>query len=315
MVGVPPKAVTPTQPTINTPISVSGTKSLTVGDALDLSVAPALSSGTGSFTYQWKKGGANVANGAGTTGATSANLKIASVATTDAGTYTCIVSESTASNSPQTSANAVVTVAAAVIPPTVTSVSITAPVAGTQKIGATGTGAVTVVVAGTTPPAKTVTWSSAKAASISVVAGTGAWKVENAAVVGEKVILTATSTVDATKKDTVELTVGAPDLTGFTLADTTVTGATFDFAAKTLIFDTLAASSAAGIVLTPTAVPAKAVLGALTVANADDTKAKAEVAPAGKFTIKPVAVDTTGTTVTLKVAGAPDYILTVTTLA
>lgn len=314
MVGVPPKAVTPTQPTINTPISVSGTKSLTVGDALDLSVAPALSSGTGSFTYQWKKGSADVSNGSGTTGATSANLKIASVATTDAGTYTCVVSESTASNSPQTSANAVVTVATATVPPTVTSVSITAPVAGTQKIGSTGTGAVTVVVAGTTPPAKTVTWTSAKAASISVVAGTGAWKVENAAVVGEKVILTATSTVDATKKDTVELTVGAPDLTGFTLAGT-ATGATFNATAKTLIFDTLAASSAAGIVLTPTAVPAKAVLGALTVDNDDDTKAKAEVAPAGKFTIKPVAVDTTGTTVTLKVAGAPDYILTVTTLA
>lgn len=118
-----------------------------------------------------------------------------------------------------------------------------------------------------------------------------------------------------TKGTTVaKLTGIIPKLTGFSLAGT-ATGATFDAAAKTLTFDKLADSSAAGIILTPTAVPAGATLGALSVTNADDTKAAATVAPAGKFTVKPVAVDTAGTTVTLKVAGAPDYVLTVKTSA
>lgn len=111
MVGVPPKTVTPTQPTINTPIAITGTTALTAGDALSLTVTPSLSSGTGSFTYQWKKGGTNLTNGSGVSGATTANLKIASVASSDAGSYTVVVTETTASNSPVTSTTAAVTVA------------------------------------------------------------------------------------------------------------------------------------------------------------------------------------------------------------
>lgn len=104
---------------------------MTAGDALSLSVSPALSSGTGSFTYQWKKGSTNLVDGTGgVTGAKTNNLKIASVASGDAGSYTVVVTESTASNSPVTS-QAAVTVAPALI--SLTYASGTATVGGTAS--------------------------------------------------------------------------------------------------------------------------------------------------------------------------------------
>lgn len=126
---------------------------MTAGDALNLSVAPSLSSGTGAFTYQWKKGSANVVDGTGgVTGAKTNNLKIASVVTSDAGSYTVVVTETTASNSPVTSTASTVTVAPALT--SLTYASGTATVGGTASAPTTtlslatdGTSGKTVTVA------------------------------------------------------------------------------------------------------------------------------------------------------------------------
>lgn len=104
---------------------------MTAGDQLSLTVSPALSSGTGTFTYQWKKGSTNVVDGSGVTGAKTNNLKIASVASGDAGSYTVVVTESKASNSPVTSQAAAVTVAPALT--ALTYASGTATVGGTAS--------------------------------------------------------------------------------------------------------------------------------------------------------------------------------------
>ncbi|MCS5737497.1 hypothetical protein, partial [Herbiconiux daphne] len=141
--------------------------------------------------------------------------------------------------------------------PVVTGVTITAPAGAalTQKIGATGTATATVQGTGAVG---SVTWSSATPTKVSIVAGTGAWKVENAANVGDKVKLTATSVVDNTKKAEVEITVAAPDLTGFTLAATPTALTDYPASPK------LALTGTAATTVTVTPVPAKAVLGAVT---------------------------------------------------
>jgi hypothetical protein len=71
-----------------------------------------VASGSGSLTYQWKKGASNLSNGAqgsGSTvsGATSADLTIASIRAGDAESYTCVVS---GVGSPATSSVATLTV-------------------------------------------------------------------------------------------------------------------------------------------------------------------------------------------------------------
>ncbi len=58
------------------------------GTTVNLSVA---ATGTGSFAYQWKKGGVNVTNGGNIAGATSATLSISSATTADAGNYTVVI--------------------------------------------------------------------------------------------------------------------------------------------------------------------------------------------------------------------------------
>lgn len=124
-----------------------------VGDALSLSVSPALSSGTGAFTYQWKKGSANLVDGTGgVTGAQTKTLGITSVASGDAGSYTVVVTETTASNSPVTSQAATITVAPALT--SFTYASGTATVGGTASapittlsLASDGTSGKTVTVA------------------------------------------------------------------------------------------------------------------------------------------------------------------------
>lgn len=124
-----------------------------VGDALSLSVSPALSSGTGSFTYQWKKGSTNLVDGTGgVTGAQTKTLGITSVASGDAGSYTVVVTETTASNSPVTSQAATITVAPALT--SFTYASGTATVGGTDSapittlsLASDGTSGKTVTVA------------------------------------------------------------------------------------------------------------------------------------------------------------------------
>ncbi|EPJ4168857.1 phage tail tube protein [Citrobacter freundii] len=79
-------------------------RTLTVGDALNLSVAANVSDGS-TLTYQWKKGGTDIS------GATDATYTKASVVTGDAGSYSCQVTSSTAGS--VTSSPATVTVNAA----------------------------------------------------------------------------------------------------------------------------------------------------------------------------------------------------------
>ncbi|KLG03039.1 hypothetical protein YA49_21730 [Enterobacter cloacae subsp. cloacae] len=76
-------------------------RTLTVGDALNLSVAANVSDSS-TLTYQWKKGGTDI------TGATNATYTKASVVTGDAGSYSCQVTSSTAGS--VTSNSATVTV-------------------------------------------------------------------------------------------------------------------------------------------------------------------------------------------------------------
>ncbi|MEI9871407.1 immunoglobulin domain-containing protein [Enterobacter hormaechei] len=62
---------------------------MTVGDALNLSVAATVSDGS-TLAYQWQKNGSDIS------GATSATYTKASVIAGDAGSYTCQVSSTTA---------------------------------------------------------------------------------------------------------------------------------------------------------------------------------------------------------------------------
>ncbi|RYA93135.1 immunoglobulin domain-containing protein, partial [Enterobacter cloacae complex sp. 742-ADZ3-9B] len=64
-------------------------RTLTVGDALNLSVAATVSDGS-TLAYQWQKNGSDIS------GATSATYTKASVIAGDAGSYTCQVSSTTA---------------------------------------------------------------------------------------------------------------------------------------------------------------------------------------------------------------------------
>lgn len=92
-----------------------GNASLAVGAPLNLSVTAI---GNPTPTFQWFKGATAIA------GATSATYNIAAVATTDAGSYTCVATSTigTVSNS-TTSAAAVVAVNVA--PPVITGITIT----------------------------------------------------------------------------------------------------------------------------------------------------------------------------------------------
>ncbi|WP_080473070.1 immunoglobulin domain-containing protein, partial [Enterobacter hormaechei] len=79
-------------------------RTLTVGDALNLSVAATVSDNS-ALTYQWNKGGSDIS------GATSATFTKANVAAGDAGSYGCQVSSSTAGSVTSGSATVVVNAA------------------------------------------------------------------------------------------------------------------------------------------------------------------------------------------------------------
>ncbi|MGZ4974108.1 MAG: immunoglobulin domain-containing protein, partial [Limisphaerales bacterium] len=84
-------------------------QTLNVGTTGVLSVAV---SGTAPFTYSWSKDGLALANAGNISGANSANLTVASIADSDAGNYSCVVSNNVGS---ATSTAATVTVSDATV--------------------------------------------------------------------------------------------------------------------------------------------------------------------------------------------------------
>ena len=83
----------------------TATQTVTPGTTVNLIVAAA---GKPTLTYQWQKGGVDLSNGGVVSGATTANLTLTGVSTTDSGTYTCAVTNG--SGAGVISSNAVVTV-------------------------------------------------------------------------------------------------------------------------------------------------------------------------------------------------------------
>ena len=76
-------------------------RTLTVGDALNLSVAATVSDAS-ALTYQWKRDGEDIS------GATSATYTKASAVVGDAGSYTCQISSTTAGSVTSGSATVIV---------------------------------------------------------------------------------------------------------------------------------------------------------------------------------------------------------------
>jgi hypothetical protein len=119
------------------PVIVTGPASQTVasGSAVSLSVA---AEGTPPLAYQWKFNGAELADGAGVSGATGATLQLANVQSARAGSYTVSVSNEAGS---VTSAPASLTV---IEPPRITlqsaSQTVVAGATVTLSVAATGTG-------------------------------------------------------------------------------------------------------------------------------------------------------------------------------
>ena len=117
--GLTMSAATAAPTLTNQPSSTS----VTAGNAVSFTVA---ASGTSPFTYQWKKDGTAI------TGATSAIYTINAVATSDAGSYTVVVTNSVGA---ATSTAATLTVTAVITAPTVTTPTHTSITATTATLG------------------------------------------------------------------------------------------------------------------------------------------------------------------------------------
>lgn len=111
-------------------------QTVNVGGSATFTVA---ASGTTPLSYQWRKNGTAIS---GNASATTATLTLTSVATTDAGSYSCVVSNAAGSD---VSASATLTVNVPAVAPSLT----TQPVAQTVNSGANAT--FTVVASGTAP--------------------------------------------------------------------------------------------------------------------------------------------------------------------
>ena len=83
---------------------ISNTATLSIGAALAISSQPQASAvcagsnasfsftaSSGSYTYQWRKNGVNISNGAKYSGVTTTALSINSVTTADTGSYDCVI--------------------------------------------------------------------------------------------------------------------------------------------------------------------------------------------------------------------------------
>jgi len=128
--------VSATAPSITTqPVS----QSVTAGGSVTFTVA---ASGTPTPTYQWTKGGVDIA------GATSATLSLSNVQAGDAGSYAAVATNSAGS---ATSSSATLTVTAVSVPPSIT----TQPVSQTVTAG----GSVTFTSGASGSPAPTYQWT------------------------------------------------------------------------------------------------------------------------------------------------------------
>ncbi len=85
--------------TVINPVSISSgptSQTANFGDNVVLSVSAV---GGGTLSYQWQKGGVNLSNTGNITGSTTSSLTVSSVASTDAQTYSVVVSNGASSNS------------------------------------------------------------------------------------------------------------------------------------------------------------------------------------------------------------------------
>lgn len=292
-------SVAPTPPSITTQPTA---QTVTAPAAATFSVVAA----GDSLTYKWEKqvkGAGAWATAPGTSDAASYTTP-ATTGAMDTDKYRVTVSGASGTTD-------AVSTAVALAVKSVTSVSISAPVAGTQKIGATGTGAATVVVTGGESTAKS--WTSDKPTQISVVAGTGAWEVLPAATVGDTVTLTATSTADSSKKATVALVVGAPDLASVTF--TASSGGTLTGIGNALTLTLDATDSV--VTLTPAGAPPKSVVPDPTVVSATPAKVTAVkgtgTGNTNKVVITGITADATGVDVTVTYGSVTPIVVTVKT--
>ena len=192
-----------TQPTSQT---------VTAGGSVSFTVA---ASGSPTPTYQWQKGGVNVA------GATNATYTIASAVTGDAGSYTAVATNSAGS---ATSAPATLTVSASAIAPAIT----TQPVSQTVIAG----NAVTFTAAASGTPAPTYQWQKG---GIVIAGATNATYSIASVVAGDagNYTVVATNSAGSATSAVATLTVGAsataPAITTQPVSQTVTAGGAVSF--------------------------------------------------------------------------------------
>jgi len=190
-----------------------GSVTVTAGGPASFTVA---ASGTPAPTYQWQKGGVNIAGATGTT------FSITSVVAGDAGNYTAIATNSAGS---ATSATATLTVNAAAIAPAIT----TQPVSQTVAPGA----AASFSASASGTPTPTYQWQKG---GVNIAGATGASYSITSVVAGDAgnyaVVATnsAGSVTSATASLTVSAATSAPTITTQPTSQTVAPGAAVSFA-------------------------------------------------------------------------------------
>ncbi len=167
-------------------------QSVTVGQSAAFSV---VATGSGTLTYQWTKGGVSIS------GATAATYTIASTATTDAGSYAVVVTNSVSS---VTSTSATLTVNAAPVGPVI----VTQPVAQAKLVGQSAS--FTVVATGSA----TLTYQWTKNGAAISGATSSTYSISSVAIVDAgNYAVVITNSVSSVTSSAVALTVTPPAAT------------------------------------------------------------------------------------------------------